>query len=144
MASVGSGMLLSAVGALLFANLFSDRTLPLSPGFIARRLLALLVFMPFFLYEAVVAGINVAYHAFRPSLRLRPGVVRVYPGLGNITATTILASLITLTPGTLALDYDEEEDAMFIHWIDMSTDDPEEIDRTVIQTMRDWVRRLTT
>jgi multicomponent Na+:H+ antiporter subunit E len=62
------------------------------------------------------SNIDVARRVLSPSLPLRPGVVQIRTGLTSAMGRLLLANSITLTPGTLTVDV--EDDRMTIHWID--------------------------
>lgn len=72
---------------------------------------------------------------------IRPGIVKLEPGLRSNLAMTVLADSITLTPGTLTVDVDEEDGAFYIHWINVTDLDPKEED--VYGSFAKWARRLT-
>ncbi|MFI4881714.1 MAG: Na+/H+ antiporter subunit E [Phycisphaerales bacterium JB064] len=76
------------------------------------------------LVELVIANIKMAYYTLSPLRKLKPGVLAV-PLVEDLTDTelTILANLITLTPGTLSLDVSADKSILFIHF--MHVEDPE-------------------
>ncbi len=65
---------------------------------------ALLRFMPFFVTQSLVAAVDVAMHALRPAMRLRPAMVRVPLRLPSGAPQVVLANVITLLPGTLSAE----------------------------------------
>lgn len=79
-------------------------------------------YVPLFLWECLKANIDVALRVVNPKLPINPGIVKVKTKLKSDTALTFLANSITLTPGTLCVDIDPEEGALYIHWIDVKTD----------------------
>lgn len=109
---------------------------------ILARIAIWIRFLPFFAWLAIRAGLNVAQLALSPSSDFWPGIVRIKGGLPHRTATTLFAHLITLTPGTLTLDYDETEDDLYIHWIDVADYAGDNLDREVSGGMRPWIRRM--
>jgi len=72
--------------------------------------------------------------------KIRPGIVRIDPGLKSDLAKTVLADSITLTPGTLTVDVDDEDGAFYIHWINVTDVSPREED--VYGPFAKWARRL--
>jgi multicomponent Na+:H+ antiporter subunit E len=60
-------------------------------------------FLPWLLYEIVVANVHLVYLVCRPR-RLRPQVVRFRTELRGDVARVFLGNAITLTPGTITLD----------------------------------------
>lgn len=103
------------------------------------RWLAFLVYLigPFF-FAMARANLDVAYRVITG--RIRPGIVRLSPGLSTDLGITLLANSITLTPGTLSVDVDEEEGDLYVHWINVS--DPEPSCKTVCGSFADWARRI--
>jgi len=80
--------------------------------------------------ELVIANIKMAYYTLSPLRKLKPGVLAV-PLVEDLTDTelTILANLITLTPGTLSLDVSADRSILFIHFMHVS--DPDEMRREI-------------
>lgn len=77
------------------------------------RLAGLLPMGWFFLRESVRGGFDVALRALRPSLPLKPGVLRFNTRLPAGSARPFFAGLISLLPGTLVVGI--EEAAFEIH-----------------------------
>jgi len=71
---------------------------------------------PFF-WAMTKANLDVVYRVITG--RIKPGIVRIAPGLPNDVSTTLLANSITLTPGTLTVEVDEKTNDLFIHWINV-------------------------
>lgn len=104
-----------------------------------RGLLVVIVFIPVFFYEVLVAALKVSRHVIEKKPSFSPGIVKVKTKLTNITAITILANLITLTPGTLTLDFDIAERAYYIHWIDVKTREEVEARKEIIERFERWL-----
>lgn len=76
-----------------------------------------------------------------------PGIVRVKTGMKTDAATLLMANSITLTPGTLTVDIDEETNDLFIHMIDvpegMENRDSIEVEELFsLFNCPSWVRRI--
>jgi multicomponent Na+:H+ antiporter subunit E len=54
---------------------------------------------------------------------IRPGIVEVKPGIDSEMGKLLLSNSITLTPGTLSMDW--KDDSLFIHWINVNEEDPD-------------------
>lgn len=87
-----------------------------------RWLFALLYFLKF-LWEMIKANLHVAYIVVHPGLPIKPGIVKIKTSLTKEAAITILTNSITLTPGTLTIDVDEKNKAIYVHWIDIKSKD---------------------
>lgn len=82
------------------------------------RVRAAVVLLVRFAWQVVVAGTSTAWTILRPGLRPRPALVRMQFGNLSPTGAAILASLITLTPGTTAIDIDLERRTLLLHLLD--------------------------
>lgn len=79
----------------------------------------------FFIKELIVANLRVAYDVLTPGYRMRPGILAVPLDARTDLEITLLANLITLTPGTLSLDVSHDRRTLYIHA--MYADDPEAV-----------------
>ncbi len=71
--------------------------------------------------EMIVANLDVAFRVLHPKMPIRPGIVEVKPGLDSEMGKVLLSNSITLTPGTLSMDW--IDDRLFIHWINVDEED---------------------
>ncbi len=69
----------------------------------------------FFARELVASGLRVAYHVVTPAHRMRPGVVAVPLAARTDGEITLLANLISLTPGSLSLDVSSDRSTLYVH-----------------------------
>jgi multicomponent Na+:H+ antiporter subunit E len=83
--------------------------------FTPASFVATLAFVTYFLKELIKANILMASLVLKPSLPVRPAIVRVRTGLKNPVARLLLANSITLTPGTLSVEMKDEW--LYIHWV---------------------------
>jgi len=98
---------------------------------------------PFFIALAK-ANLDVAYRVITG--KIRPGIVKISPGLKTDLGITLLANSITLTPGTLSVDIDEETNDLYIHWINVDEKALENkpVDcKYICGNFPKWVRRIT-
>ncbi|MBO9588243.1 Na+/H+ antiporter subunit E [Devosia sp.] len=77
-----------------------------------------------FLYELMVSAINVALIVLRPDLKsaLKPAIVAVPLTVKSDAEITLLANMITLTPGTLSVDVAEDRSVLYVHVLTMESD----------------------
>jgi multisubunit Na+/H+ antiporter MnhE subunit len=71
-----------------------------------------------FAWQVLVAGATTAWIIARPGLRTSPGLVRMRFSDLSPTGAAFLASLVTLTPGTTAVDIDMDEHRLLLHLLD--------------------------
>ncbi len=81
-------------------------------------------FVFFFNYELIKANLQVAYEVMTPGLRVSPGIIRVPLDVETDFEISLLANLITLTPGTLSLDVSKDNKVLYVHT--MYVEDKEE------------------
>lgn len=80
-----------------------------------RRGVGLLHFFVYFLVILVRSNLQIAWEVLTPSMHQSPRIIR-YPVHGLTTGQlTALASAITLTPGTLAVDVSPDNEWLYIH-----------------------------
>ena len=71
-----------------------------------------------FVRVLLVANVDVAYRVLAPSMPIEPAVIELPLRVETDVAITTIANSITLTPGTLTMDYDAERNAISVHAID--------------------------
>ena len=74
-------------------------------------------FVLFFVWELILANLRVLRHVLGPLDRLRPAIIAVPLDIKSDAEITLLANLITLTPGTLSLDVSTDRRTLFVHAI---------------------------
>jgi multicomponent Na+:H+ antiporter subunit E len=89
------------------------------------------VYIPVFLYKLVVANFDIAYRVLSPGLPINPKVVKVPTNLKSDFLKLVLSNSITLTPGTLTLDV--EEDGLLIHCVNAPGESAEEYKKAISQ-----------
>ena len=82
-----------------------------------RALPYAVLYVSVFLRDLVVANFDVAYRVLAPSMPIDPAVFVVPLRVRKDVAITTIANSITLTPGTLTMDYDPEHNALYVHAI---------------------------
>lgn len=79
------------------------------------RLPKIISFFLFFLKELVKANLQVAYDVITPRFFMKPGIVKIDLDAETDLEITLLANLITLTPGTLSLDVSDDKKVLYVH-----------------------------
>jgi len=93
-----------------------------------RRVFSLLLL---FLKELALSAYRVAVMVFSPRLDLKPGIFAFPLTVDRDFEITLLANLITLTPGTLSVDVSEDRKTLYVHAVDCS--DPEATRRDIAE-----------
>jgi len=71
------------------------------------------------LQDIIVANLQVARLVLGPLARLRPNFIEYRLAIEDPFVATILASIITLTPGTLSVDVDRARGVLLVHALDV-------------------------
>jgi multicomponent Na+:H+ antiporter subunit E len=79
------------------------------------RVRRIIGFLFFFMWEVIKANLRVAYDVLSPKQKITPGIIAVPLEAKTDVEITILANLITLTPGTLSLDVSTDRRVLYIH-----------------------------
>lgn len=117
-AVLGQFLLGLAVGlptAYLFRRLYGKR-IDLGRGVLALPSAGR--YLSAFVWELVRANLDVAYRVLSPGMPIEPEVILVPLRVETDVAVTLLANSVTITPGTVTLDYDEETNALYVHAVD--------------------------
>lgn len=116
-----------ALGLLI---LFFARRVIGTPHYLFKVAKVIELFL-FFLWELVLANLRVAYDVLTPGYQMRPGVIAVPLDARTDAEITLLANLITLTPGTLSLDVSSDRKVLYIHVMYIDNDDLDEVRRKI-------------
>jgi len=108
----------------------------------ASRYLWFFYYVPLFIWECIKANIDVAYRVGHPDLPIKPGIVKVKTILKSDTALTFLANSITLTPGTMSVDIDQENSFLYIHWIDVKATDTQKATEIIVRKFENILKRI--
>lgn len=94
-----------------------------------QRLLGLVSLALYFHWELLLSSLKVAWDVLTPVQRSRPALVRVPLEACSALEATVLANLISLTPGSLSVDISDDRRALLVHG--MFVDDPDELRREI-------------
>jgi len=96
------------------------------------RYLWALYYLVVFLKENIKGNIDGAYRILHPGLPIRPGIVKVKTKLKSDAGLTYLANTITLTPGTFTMDVDQENGYLYVHWMNVVTEDTDKATEIIV------------
>lgn len=85
-----------------------------------RRLGRMLSLLVLFFRELAMSAWKVAVVALNPRMDLKPGILAFPLTVDRDFEITLLANLITLTPGTLSVDVSEDRKFLYVHALDSS------------------------
>lgn len=128
-------MLINLILTIVWAGLFGTFDLPtLASGFLLSYFFLWVIhrgggrppayftkppkiaaFLAYYLKELVVSNLIIARDILTPTHYMRPGVVAIPLRSSTDFEITLLANLITMTPGTLSLDISEDRKTLYVH-----------------------------
>ncbi|MDZ7731150.1 MAG: Na+/H+ antiporter subunit E [Natrialbaceae archaeon] len=130
---VGSLLIGIAVGlpmAYVFRRLYADTVDLLR---LVRVVPYAVLYVLAFIREAIISSLDVTYRVLALSdPPIEPEVILIPLRVQTDLGVTTIANSITMTPGSLTLDYDPAENAVYVHVIDGR--DPADI----VSPIRDW------
>ncbi len=112
----------------------------LGPTAYFRTMVRAINFMAFFLKEVMIANLRVAHDVLTPKLYMCPRVLAVPLNAITDIEITMLANLISLTPGTLSLDISADRRVLYVHA--MYASDPEAARREMTEGLEERLLSL--
>lgn len=100
----------------MFRRFFTSR-------FYLLRVVAVVNLIYIFTKELILANIAVLKVILKPKLDIKPGIFAYPTELKQDWEITVLANLITLTPGTLVVDVSPDNKVLYVHAMDISDAD---------------------
>ncbi|HSI65937.1 MAG TPA: Na+/H+ antiporter subunit E [Planococcus sp. (in: firmicutes)] len=88
--------------------------------FYGFRIYAVIKLIFLFLKELTMSSIQVFLIVVRPKLNLQPAIFELETELEHDWEVTLLAALITLTPGTLVIGISDDQKRLYIHALDFT------------------------
>jgi multicomponent Na+:H+ antiporter subunit E len=123
------GLVLGATISFMFRRLYEGKA-DISHG--TRAAPYAIFYIMAFIKELLIANVDVAYRVLAPSMPIEPAVLYIPLRVERPVAISTIANSITLTPGTLTMDYNPDDNALFVHTINGT--DPE----GVVAPIRGW------
>ena len=80
-----------------------------------EKIYHIIAFILYYLKEVILSNLMLAIDILTPRYRMSPAVVEVKLRTRKEVHILALSNLITMTPGTLTLDYDEKENRLWVH-----------------------------
>jgi multicomponent K+:H+ antiporter subunit E len=116
---------------LVHRDFWTERVRVVRPG-TALRLVAV------FGWEIVKANLQVARIVLAPRIAVQPAFIALPLRLRNDLTITMLANMITLTPGTLSVDVADDRSALYVHCLSAA-----DVESVREQILRDFEQPLT-
>jgi len=136
-ANIIVGIVAALATSIIFGKYFvADISKALQP----QRYFWFFAYLIIFIWECLKANIEVAYLVLHPAMPIKPGIVKIKTDLKTDIAKTTLANSITMTPGTITVDI--IDDYIYVHWIYISTDNPEEYSQKVSGRFEKYIKKI--
>ena len=91
--------------------------------------------------EIVVANVNVTRIVLNPKSKIRPGIVEVPLDVEGDLPVTAFANSITLTPGTITVVVSKDQDALYVHTLDIEK--PQQTKDEMKDSLEKYILRLS-
>ena len=135
-----TGIIISVIAGVLFSEILvtnvSKSLNPMRLGQLVRY-----AFYYFFVAE-VLAHKDVIKRILDPKMPINPGIVRVPYQVSGDYAVVGVANSIINTPGTVVIDLDEEKKLYYVHWIDVTTQEPEKCRAAICESFEKYLSKV--
>jgi multicomponent Na+:H+ antiporter subunit E len=131
------GSVASIICSLFFGRFFITNVYKLLQP---QRYFWFIIYLFVFVWECLKANLDVAYRVLHPAMPIRPGIVKVKTSLKSDMAKMLLANSITMTPGTISVDI--IDDHLYIHWIYISSEDPEVYTGIITGAFEKYIKKI--
>jgi multicomponent Na+:H+ antiporter subunit E len=124
------GLVVGLPMAYVFRRLYAETV---GFGRLVRVVPYAVLYVLTFVREAVVSSLDMTYRVLTLSEPpIEPEVILIPLRVQTDLGVTTIANSITMTPGSLTLDYDATQNALYVHVIDGSEPDD------IVAPIRDW------
>jgi multicomponent Na+:H+ antiporter subunit E len=128
------GFFFGLVTIFTFRRFFDSR-------FYLHRVIAVINLLLIFIKELILANIAVLKVVLKPKLDMQPGIFAFPTKLKNDWEITVLANLITLTPGTLVIDVSMDNQILYVHAMDIQ--DAQEVINSIKNTFEKAIMEVS-
>ncbi len=107
-----TGFLVGAFITLMMRRFFGGQ-------FYLLRVYAMVKLIILFISETLQSSVVVIKHVLSPKINIEPGIFTYKTVLHSEWEVTVLAMLLTLTPGSVVMEINEEGNVLYIHAMDI-------------------------
>lgn len=109
-----------------------------------KKIIWFIYYILIFSWECLKANIDGVFRLIHPDLPINPGIVKIKTTLTSNIGLTLLANSLTLTPGTMTVDIDKEEGILYVHWIDVKSQDINKATELIAHKFERILKRIFT
>ncbi len=96
-------------------------------SFYLKKILAIIKLFLVFLHESIISSIYVISQVIKRNIDVTPGIFKLETELESDLEVTLLALLITLTPGSVVVEVTPDKKVFYVHGLNL----PESIDAVI-------------
>lgn len=103
-------LFLGVISSLFVAFISHDLIMgDVNIGRVSKNVLRFLRYLPWLLYQIVLANLDIVYRTLHPDMPIAPRIIKFKTDLKTDMGIVVLANSITLTPGTVTIDVKDGE-----------------------------------
>ncbi len=103
-------LFLGVISSLFVAFISHDLIMgDVNIGRASKNVLRFLRYLPWLLYQIVLANLDIVYRTLHPDMPIAPRIIKFKTDLKTDMGIVVLANSITLTPGTVTIDVKDGE-----------------------------------
>lgn len=128
-----------AVLLLVRQNVRTEReTTTVNPLKLPGQIFALAWYIVSLSWAVVVSGVHVAWQVIQPEMPIKPDLqtLDTQDETGNPVIAALTAHSITITPGELVVDFEEDGRTMIVHSLNIDTSTPEKLETDQTNRLR--------
>lgn len=111
--TITTGFVVGAFIVFMMRRFFGGR-------FYLHRFLSIIKLIIIFISEMSKSTVTVLKHIISPKINVEPGIFKYKTNLRGDWEVTTLALLLTLTPGSVVMEVNEEGDMFYVHAMDIN------------------------
>ncbi len=133
-----SGLVITFLISMIFAT---DEDTNFKPKSLSKSLLYTFIYAFILSKECILSSLEVAWMVLHPKMPIMPGIIKIPSSLKGELELTVLSNSITLTPGTLLIDVDEDSN-LYVHWILMKEENMDAARKEISEVYEKYLRRI--
>ena len=108
-----------------------------SPSKIFELIWKSIALLIFYIYDVISCNVKVSIEVLTPGHNMKPGIIAVPLQEMSDLQLTLVANLITMTPGTLSLDISEDRSTLYVHAMDIDN-----LEEFRLDLVNNYVKRI--
>ena len=105
-----------------------------------KKIYYLVIFVGYYLIKLAQSNLFIAYDILTPKMHTKPAFMKVPLKLKTDTGLLLFSNLLSMTPGTLSIDYSQDKKILLVHVLYYST---EELMQKDFDGIQEKIRKIT-